>query len=247
MLRLCEYAKFANQDVWLNIDKPTGYSSAKVVAIVKKITGAKKVGHGGTLDPFASGVLPVALNRATKTSESLMSARKKYFFYISWGEFRDTDDIEGVIERVSFERPSTEQIISVLPSFVGKIFQIPSRYSALKINGKRAYELARNNIQFEMKPREIEIFSISLLHNSKELGQFEIECSKGTYVRSLARDISEKLGVCGYVSKLVRLRVGSFFYRKRILLDELKLVTSYGGRFSSGSLLLAQDVLGSRR
>lgn len=236
---------FSEQNLWLNIDKPIGYSSAKTVAIVKKITRAKKVGHGGTLDPFASGILPIALNKATKTSETLMNAKKKYFFRISWGEFRDTDDVEGVVEESNNKRPSTAEVISVLYNFIGKIFQTPSRFSAIKINGKRAYELARNNIEFEMKQREVEISSLKLISNSDDFAEFEVECSKGTYVRSLAREIAKRLNVCGYVSKLTRLRVGKFSYNNRISLDELKLVATYGGRFSDGSLLLMQDVLSS--
>ncbi len=231
-------------DLWLNIDKPLGLSSAKTVAIVKKITGAKKVGHGGTLDPLASGVLPIALNKATKTSESLMNARKKYFFRITFGEFRDTDDAEGKVVESSFARPTIAEIISALPFFIGKIKQTPSRFSAIKINGRRAYELARKGVEFEMPPREVEIFSIKLISNSAEFSEFEIECSKGTYVRSLARDICKKIFVCGYVSKLIRLRVGKFFYEKRISLDVLKAVATYGGRFSDGSLLSLQDVSG---
>lgn len=234
---------FSDQNIWLNIDKPLGFSSAKVVAIIKRITGAKKVGHGGTLDPLASGILPVALNKATKTSEALMSARKKYFFRIAFGEFRDTDDAEGKVVESSFVRPSTAEIISALPFFIGKIKQTPSRFSAIKINGRRAYELARKNVQFEMPPREVEIFSIKLISNSVEFAEFEVECGKGTYIRSLARDICKKSGVCGFVSALTRLQVGNFFYEKRIFLDDLKLVATYGGRFSDGSLLSLPDSL----
>jgi tRNA pseudouridine55 synthase len=229
-------------DFWLNIDKPIGFSSAKAVGIIKKTTGAKKVGHGGTLDPFACGVLPVALNKATKTSEILMNATKKYFFAISWGEFRDTDDVEGKIIESSPARPTTQQIISALPSFVGKIKQTPSRFSAIKINGRRAYELARKNIEFEIKQREIEIFSLKLISNSAQFAEFEVECSKGTYIRSLSRDICKKIIVCGYVSKLIRLSVGKFTYQKRISLDALKHLSTYGGRFLDGSLLSLHDV-----
>ncbi len=233
----------SSQNLWINIDKPIGYSSAKVVAIVKKITGAKKVGHGGTLDPFASGVLPVAINYATKTCEYIMNARKKYFFRINWGEFRDTDDIEGKLIESSLARPSAEQIISAMPFFIGKIKQVPSCFSAININGKRAYELARQNIEFEIKEREVEIYSLKLISNSENFAEFEIECSKGTYVRSLARAMSKKLGVCGYVSLLTRLSVGKFLYEKRISLDMLKQVVNYGHSFSDGSLLFLQDVL----
>jgi tRNA pseudouridine55 synthase len=232
----------ATENLWLNIDKPIGYSSAKVVAIIKKMTGAKKVGHGGTLDPFASGVLPVALNKATKTSQQLMDARKKYAFQIKWGEFRDTDDVEGKVMQTSEMRPATENLISILPLFVGKIKQTPSQFSAIKINGKRAYELARQEIKVAMPPREIEIFSLKLISNNFEFCELEVECSKGTYIRSLSRDISTKLEVCGYVSKLTRLMVGSFIYEKRISLDVLKMIVSYGGRFLDGSLLMQPDV-----
>lgn len=230
-------------NLWLNIDKPIGFSSAKAVAIVKRMTGAKKVGHGGTLDPFATGVLPIAINRATKTAEKLMAAPKKYFFRISFGEFRDTDDVEGKVEESSLARPATLELISVLPFFIGKIEQTPSRFSAIKINGERAYNLARKDIQFEVPKRQVEIFSLKLIENNSEFAEFEIECAKGTYVRSLSRAICKKVGVCGFVSKLTRLQVGDFFYEKTISLDALKSVTNYGAPIFDGSLLLVQDVL----
>lgn len=236
-----------NDSCWLNIDKPIGITSARAVAIVKRLTGAKKVGHGGTLDPFASGILPIAINKATKTSEHLMMARKKYLFHIKWGEFRDTDDIEGKIVESSAVRPSTAEIISALPFFIGKIQQVPSRFSAIKINGKRAYELARQDVVFEMKSREVEIFSLKLISNNAEFAEFEVECSKGTYIRTLSADICRKIrsqgSVCGFVSKLTRLRVGKFSYDKTISLDLLKMVVTYGVRFVDGSLLSLQDVL----
>lgn len=226
----------SDQNLWLNINKPAGISSAQVVTIVKKITKAKKVGHAGSLDPFACGVLPVALNKATKTSGKLMAMRKKYFFRISFGEFRDTDDIKGKCVEYSLARPSTEEIISALPVFIGKILQSPSRFSAVKINGKRAYKLARREIAFEILPREVEIFSLKLIVNNHDYAELEMECGKGTYVRSLARDLCKRVGVCGYVSKLTRLQVGDFLYEKTIQLDALKLATNYPSRFSDGSL-----------
>lgn len=241
-----------NDSFWLNIDKPIGITSARAVAIVKRLTGAKKVGHGGTLDPFASGILPIAINKATKTSEHLMMARKKYLFQIKWGEFRDTDDIEGKVVESSTIRPSTAEIVSALPFFVGKIQQTPSKFSAIKINGKRAYDLARQNIEFEMKSREVQIYSLKLVSNNAEFAEFEAECSKGTYIRTLSADICRKIktkgneiegGVCGFVSKLTRLRVGKFTYDKTISLDLLKLVVTYGVRFVDGSLLSLQDIL----
>ncbi len=233
----------SQKNLWLNIDKPIGFSSAKVVAIVKRITGAKKVGHAGTLDPFASGVLPIAINKATKTCQYITDEHKKYSFRISWGEFRDTDDVEGKVVESSSARPETSQIISAIPHFLGKIKQTPSRFSAIKIDGKRAYELARKDVEFEMKQREVEIFSLKLISNCAEFANLEVECSKGTYVRSLARDICQKIGVCGYVSILTRLRVGKFIHAKTFSLDLLKSVTTYGGRFPDGSLLCLHDVL----
>jgi len=233
----------STQNIWLNIDKPIGYSSAKVVAIVKRITKAKKVGHGGTLDPFASGVLPIALNKATKTCDCIMNDVKKYGFTISWGEFRDTDDVEGKVVESSAARPSEIDINNILSKFTGKIKQTPSRFSAIKINGERAYNLARNDVEFEMPMREIEIFSLKLIAAHPDFAEFEVECSKGTYVRSLARDISKSLDVCGYVSKLTRLKVGKFLYEKTISLDKLKQLVEDSESFVDGSLFFLCDVL----
>lgn len=225
------------QNCWLNIDKPIGFSSAKVVAIVKRMTGAKKVGHGGTLDPFATGILPIALNKATKTAEELMQARKKYFFRIQFGEFRDSDDIEGQVTETSAARPNTASIINILPLFIGKIIQTPSQFSAIKINGQRAYHLARQGIVVEMPKREVEVFSLKLIGNNNDFAEFELCCSKGTYVRSLAREICQKLEVCGYVSKLTRLEVGNFKYEKRISLDALKTSITLNSSHLDGSML----------
>ena len=171
-----------------------------------------------------------------------MTARKKYFFQVNWGEFRDTDDVEGKVEKSSNERPSNVKIISALSFFIGKIQQTPSRFSAIKINGQRAYDLARKDVIFEIPKREVEIFLFKLISNNSQFAEFEIECSKGTYVRSICREICERLDVCGFVSKLTRLKVGSFIYEKRISLDLLKLISTYGGSFLDGSLLMLQDV-----
>jgi len=205
-----------NANCWLNINKPVGFSSAKVVAIVKRLTKAKKVGHGGTLDPFASGVLPVALNKATKTSQNMMDATKQYAFTITFGEFRDTDDCEGKVIATSSNRASAWQIIQILPKFVGKITQQPSKFSALKINGKRAYKLARAGVEFTTPSREIIIFSLQMLSYEVDSASFVVECSKGTYVRTLAYDICCALNVCGFVSQLTRTKVGDFLLTESI-------------------------------
>ena len=213
-----------NANCWLNINKPIGFSSAKVVAIIKKLTKAKKVGHGGTLDPFASGVLPVALNKATKTSQNMMDAKKQYLFTITFGEFRDTDDCEGKVVKTSQNRASAWQIMQFLPKFVGKIKQQPSKFSALKINGKRAYQLARAGVDFATPLREIEIFSLQMLSYSYDSAEFMVECSKGTYVRTLAYDLCTKLNVCGFVSQLTRTKVGDFLLTESITIDDLGLL-----------------------
>lgn len=210
----------SNQNAWLNINKPLGISSARVVSIVKRHSKAKKVGHGGTLDVMASGVLPVALNRATKTSDAMMAERKKYSFQIKWGAFTDSDDSEGNIVEESSARPNSAQIGQILLSFMGKTSQMPSKFSALKVNGKRAYELARKGVEFELKPREITVYSLKFTKNTSDSADFEVECSKGTYVRSLARDICQKLSVCGHVSKLARLAVGDFTIENAINLEK---------------------------
>lgn len=239
-----KFMDFSTENYWLNIDKPVGISSARAVAIVKRLTRAKKVGHGGTLDPFADGVLPIAVNKATKTAESMMQARKSYAFRIQWGEFRDTDDVEGKVEETSAARPDSAALIAILLQFLGKTAQTPSRFSALKINGQRAYELARKNIAFEIKPREINIYNIKLLENNAEFCEIIVECSKGTYIRSLARDICKKLQVCGYVSQLRRLKVGQFSYQNKISLERLKNIINFNGAvLCDGSLLLLQDAL----
>lgn len=211
-----------NRDIWLNINKPANISSAKVVAIIKRITGAKKVGHAGTLDPFATGVLPIALNKKTKESKNLLNCDKEYFFQIKWGEFRDSDDIDGKITDQSNKRPNNHQISVIMTNFIGNIIQKPSKYSAIKINGKRAYDLARQNIEFDMPEREVLINKIILLNNNDNLASFYVSCSKGTYIRTISRNICELLGVCGYVCKLTRIRVGNFHLKSTISLDLLK-------------------------
>lgn len=237
------HKEISTQNIWINIDKPIGYSSAKVVAIVKKITGANKVGHGGTLDPFASGVLPVALNKATKACQYIMDENKKYYFRITWGQFRDSDDIEGKVVEESDFRPKTLDIISALPKLIGKIQQVPSRFSAIKVDGKRAYELARKDVDFSLKAREVKILSAKLICNNDEFADFEIECSKGTYVRSFAHDLSKMVKACGFVSCLTRTKVGKFSYEKTISLAKLKSLVKYEERFFDSALLSLHDVL----
>ena len=227
---------------WLNIHKPYGYSSAKVVAIVKRLTGAKRVGHAGTLDPLATGVLPIAVNQATKTCQYITDVNKRYYFQIKWGEFRDTDDAEGKAIKSSDKRPATSEIISVLPNFIGKIKQTPPQFSAIKINGKKAYEMARKNEHVDLKSREVTIYDIRLISNNNTHAEFEIGCSKGTYIRSFARDLAEILDSCGYISVLKRLEVGDFRIKNAISLDKLKNIINYAQ--TCASFLDLRQVLG---
>jgi tRNA pseudouridine55 synthase len=207
---------------WLNINKPLNFSSAKVVAIVKRKLGAKKVGHGGTLDPLATGVLPICINNATKESEKIMNFRKEYLFNIKFGEIRTTNDGEGDVVEKNNIIPNEKDIILNIPLFIGIIEQTPPLYSAIKVNGKRAYQLAREGKQFELKGRQVAVYDLKFIKwkNLQEI-QLLVECGKGFYVRSFAVDFAKKLGVLGYVSQLERVSVGIFNRTNMIEIDEI--------------------------
>lgn len=207
---------------WLVIDKPAGITSNKVLVELKKILHPKKIGHAGTLDPFATGILLVAFGEATKTVEYAMGHSKKYEFEVTWGEDRDSLDIDGNITKTSDVIPSQDSLLKAIESFKGDISQMPPAFSALKVDGKRAYDLARAGETFELKPRKVKINSLKLLSYSQKCASFEVDCGKGFYVRSLARDICEIVGSCGYVSKLRRTASCSFKKNDMILLDYLK-------------------------
>jgi tRNA pseudouridine55 synthase len=209
---------------WLNIHKPVGMGSTDVVRAVKRILRPEKVGHAGTLDPLADGVLPVALGDATKTVPYLMDAQKCYHFTLRFGEATATDDAEGEVVERSEVLPSETEILALLPEFTGKIQQVPPAYSAIKIDGKRAYDLARSGQEVEIKPREITIFDLGLVAVEGRDAQFITTCSKGTYIRSLARDLARAAGSCGHVVRLHRQRVGKFTTDHAISLDFLEKV-----------------------
>jgi len=209
----------ARLDGWLIIDKPSGRSSAQIVGRIKRLTGGLKVGHGGTLDPLATGVLPIAIGEATKTVAYVMLGTKSYHFTLKWGEARDTDDSEGEIVETSHIRPSRQEIDKVLPKFIGEISQMPPKYSALKVNGQRAYALARVNKPVTLESRQIRIDSLLLVENDEETACFDVICGKGTYIRALARDIAHCLGTFGHVSALRRTAVGPFTENAAISLD----------------------------
>src|SRR5215218_11006896 len=188
---------------WVVLDKPIGMTSTQAVAVVKRLFQAKRAGHAGTLDPLASGGLPIALGAATKTVPFVMDGRKRYRFTVCWGEERDTDDIEGRATATSDQRPTREAIEALLPRFTGVIQQIPPRYSAIKVQGERAYDLARDGEIVELAPRPVEIHRLSLV-DQPDSGHavFEAECGKGTYVRALARDMGRILGTYGHICAL---------------------------------------------
>ncbi len=205
---------------WVIVDKQIGITSRQIVTKISKTLNIKKVGHGGTLDPLATGVLPIAIGEATKVISFIQDKKKKYSFTIKWGETTETDDLEGEVIEKSEIRPTQDEIIRVLNYFIGKILQKPPLYSAIKINGQRSYKLARKKIEVNHKQRPVEIYDLTLKKiiniNSAE---FEVICGKGTYVRSLARDIAEKLNTKGHVISLRRLSVGDFEEKDTIYID----------------------------
>jgi tRNA pseudouridine55 synthase len=196
---------------WLVLDKPVGMTSTHAVSFVKRLLRARRAGHAGTLDPLASGLLPIALGEATKTVPFVMEGRKRYRFTVRWGDERDTDDAEGRTVARSIERPTADAIRSMLPRFVGTIEQVPPQFSAVKIEGERAYDLARDGEVLDLQPRRVEIDRLELLEApDPDHAVFAAECGKGTYVRALARDLGRALGCLGHVSALRRTGVGPF-------------------------------------
>ena len=210
---------------WLVIDKPAGMSSNAVVVQARRALGAAKVGHGGTLDPLATGVLPLAFGEATKTVSYAMEGTKVYRFTLRWGIARTTDDQEGEITETSDVRPDREAVEAVLERFTGEIEQIPPAFSAIKVDGKRAYDLARNDQPVELEARTIRIDAIRLIAmQDADHAEFEVVSGKGAYMRSLARDIALALGTVGHVAALRRIVVGPFTEDMAISLDNLKEV-----------------------
>jgi tRNA pseudouridine55 synthase len=208
---------------WIILDKQIGISSRTAVTKISRILKIKKVGHGGTLDPLASGVLPIALGEATKVISFIQDKQKCYSFTIKWGETTETDDLEGAVLERSEVRPNIKQINSIIPSFIGEILQKPRIYSAIKVNGQRSYKLARKNIEVNHEFRKVEIYDLILKKIiNLDKAEFEVKCGKGTYVRSLAKDLAEKLHTKGHVIQLRRLSVGNFEEKDTILIDFTK-------------------------
>jgi tRNA pseudouridine55 synthase len=222
---------------WVVLDKPVGMTSTYAVSVIKRLFAAKRAGHAGTLDPLASGCLPIALGEATKTVPFVMDGRKIYRFAIRWGEERDTDDAEGRVVELSDARPMPHAIEARLPRFVGAIEQVPPRFSAIKIDGERAYDIARDGEEPELKPRVVNIDRLALIEmRDRDHSEFEAECGKGTYVRALARDLGRELGCFGHVAALRRMAVGPFTERDMISLEEVQALCN---RASAGEGSLA--------
>lgn len=208
---------------WLIVDKPRDIGSTQVVNLTRRLFNAKKNGHAGTLDPFATGILPIAFGEATKLLPYVTDGRKEYEFVVQWGKATDTGDSEGKIVSESDKIPDREEILAVIPQFVGQINQVPPAYSAIKINGRRAYALARSGEEVSIPERTVEVYALELLEELSEgQARFRVECSKGTYVRSLGRDLAEKLGTCGFLQELRRTKCGQFGLESKILLENIK-------------------------
>ncbi len=210
---------------WLVIDKPRGISSAAVVGKIKHLLHPTKIGHAGTLDPLATGVLPIAFGKATRLIPFVMDDTKTYEFDIKWGVETDTDDLAGSEVTNSDKRPTKKEILSVLPKFKGEITQTPSPYSAIKVGGKRAYELARLGEEVKIPERIINIHKLELIKNTRAAASFVTEVSKGTYIRTLAHDMAHILGTVGVVTRLHRVQDGPFEISQAVTLeDELKIL-----------------------
>ncbi len=210
-------------DGWIIIDKDSGMTSADVVRRVKRILHPQKIGHAGTLDPLATGILPLALGEATKTVSYITDAIKEYEFTIRWGEERTTDDSEGDVVKTSNLRPGEKDIIKELPGFIGEIEQIPPQFSALKVDGQRAYKLARAGKRVELKPRLVKIDTFEPIsgQNDKDHASFHVICGKGTYIRALARDLGRKLQCFGHITAIRRTVVGPYSQSRAFSLAKL--------------------------
>ena len=215
---------------WLVLDKALGMTSTRAVGAVKRLFSAQKAGHAGTLDPLATGVLPIALGEATKTVSFAVEGAKAYRFCVRWGEERTTDDAEGDVAARSAARPTQAEIAALLARFIGEVLQVPPRFSAIKVGGARAYDLARDGLSVELAARPVVIDALRLVElPDADTAIFEARCGKGAYVRALARDMGRALGCCGYVAALRRTRVGPFGDEDAVTLEALEAAAKTGG------------------
>ena len=207
---------------WVILDKPVGMGSTEAVSKIKWLFQAEKAGHAGTLDPLASGMLPIALGEATKTVPYVQDGAKVYRFTVAWGEERSTDDLEGPVTKTSETRPDETHLRALLPNYMGVILQTPPQFSAIKIAGERAYDLARDGATVDIPPREVEIGRLDIIEHTPQATIFEIECGKGTYVRSLARDLGRDLGCFGHIAGLRRTEVDPFVADDLVALEVIE-------------------------
>ncbi|MDX8510968.1 tRNA pseudouridine(55) synthase TruB [Mesorhizobium captivum] len=219
---------------WVVLDKPVGMGSTEAVSKIKWLFQAEKAGHAGTLDPLASGMLPIALGEATKTVPYVQDGAKVYRFTVAWGEERTTDDLEGPVTNSSDRRPTEAEVRALLPKYTGIIMQTPPQFSAIKIAGERAYDLARDGETVDIPAREIEIGRLDLIEHNGERSLFEVECGKGTYVRSLARDMGRDLGCFGHIAELRRVEVEPFTADDFVTVAELESAR-FGGKTDEGA------------
>jgi tRNA pseudouridine55 synthase len=228
---------------WLVLDKPLGLTSTQALGRARRLLGGKKAGHGGTLDPLATGILPLAFGEATKLIPYIMDGDKEYEFTVRWGEARSTDDAEGEVVGESVVRPTEAQIREVLPAFTGVISQKPPAFSAIKVQGGRAYDLARAGEVVELVPRDVLVKNIELIETpDKDRTSFRVLCGKGMYVRALARDMAVHLGTCGYVQTLRRTKVGPFDLENAVSMESLERLSAENA--ASTALLPLKSALG---
>ena len=226
-----KHSKGDNLNGWLIIDKPEGINSTTIVNQTRHLLNAKKNGHTGTLDPFASGVLPIAFGEATKLISYVMDGDKEYEFTLQFGSKTDTLDPTGSVTSTCTRIPTQQEIIDIIPKFIGTVNQVPPIYSAIKINGKRAYDLARNKKHFIMPSRTIKIHRLDVIDfPSTTSARFFVSCSKGTYIRTLGADIAKSLDSLGYLSSLRRTKCANFNLSNTILLENLKNIEYIGER-----------------
>jgi tRNA pseudouridine55 synthase len=214
---------------WIVLDKPVGMTSTHAVAVVKRTLNAKKAGHAGTLDPLASGILPIALGEATKTVPFVMDGRKSYVFTVAWGVETDTDDAEGKPVNATNTYPERDKVEALLSGFTGTIEQIPPRFSAIKIKGERAYDLARDGEVPDLAARTVQIDRLTVVAHHADRSILEADCGKGTYVRALARDLGRALGCLGHVAALRRTRVGPFAEEDAVKVGDLEAARDGAG------------------
>ena len=232
-------------DGWVIIDKPADIGSTPIVSKVKRGLNANKAGHAGTLDPFATGILPLALGQATKTISYIQDSDKDYTFTLQFGKTTDTLDSEGIITETSDVIPSESDILKSLPNFIGEITQIPPAYSAIKINGKRAYDLARSGVDVDIPSRTVRVYDLQFLgFKSADTADFSVRCGKGTYVRSLGRDIAESLNSVGYLTTLRRTRVGVYDLSCSISLEKFEEMTHNIGNIGDKLLPMESSLVG---